>query len=339
MNTLSLWDGDDDAIGGVEDNSKRQLSAGYAYTVRMQPGTYEGQHYDGVMTDIVGNHLITTATGRAGPAVSVGDSADELHWAVLELALKAKYKTPAAAMNALGLDADLLITKGNPPMTTLSPVALKVRKACVTALRPAMAMDAVVDITPAFSDIQRLDQRSRQMLEQRLCKLVNGKIKPSLAMDDVSAGLRALLEALGGAGPPAAQDAPLETDVGGMPTSMREQDVPTDNVEGAGLPSGALQAGGPGEGQDAPPMPDEGAPPPDADADGGAPPDAGGAAAAPGGEGSGPIEAVRSFLTAVLNPGQLQHLEVLISQIDKGAGGEPAPTQLQPGGTEPGGPP
>ena len=89
MNTLSLWDGDDDAIGGVEDNSKRQLSAGYAYTARMQPGTYEGQHYDGVMTDIVGNHLITTATGRAGPAVSVGDSADELHWAVLELALRA----------------------------------------------------------------------------------------------------------------------------------------------------------------------------------------------------------------------------------------------------------
>src|SRR5208337_2021452 len=212
MNTLSLWDGEDDAIGGVEDNTKRQLSAGYGY--------------DAVMRNIRGNHVITTKMGRAGSDVVIGDEMP------------------------IGMQ-----TKGNPPMTTLSPVAFKVRKACVTALKPAMAMDAVVDITPAFADIQQLDQRSRQVLEQRLCKIVNGKIKPSLAMDDVSAGLRALLGALGGAGPPAAQDAPLETDVGGMPTSMREQDVPTDNVEGAGLPSGALQAGGPGEGQDAPPMP------------------------------------------------------------------------------------
>src|SRR5208283_3107109 len=74
MNTLSLWDGEDDAIGGVEDNTKRQLSAGYAYDADMKPGVYEGQHYDGVMRNIRGNHVVTTKMGRAGSDVVIGDS-------------------------------------------------------------------------------------------------------------------------------------------------------------------------------------------------------------------------------------------------------------------------
>src|SRR5271157_4637163 len=42
---------------------------------------------------------------------------------------------------------------------------------------------------------------------------------------------------------------------------------------------------------------------------------------------------------SVLTSQQLQVIQDLLDQIDPNSGGPPAPTQLQPGGTEPGGPP
>jgi len=41
----------------------------------MTPGSYENERYDGVMRDIVGNHVALVKEGRAGPDVVVGDSA------------------------------------------------------------------------------------------------------------------------------------------------------------------------------------------------------------------------------------------------------------------------
>jgi hypothetical protein len=41
----------------------------------MTPGTYGGIKYDGVMRDIVGNHVALVEEGRAGADVHVGDAA------------------------------------------------------------------------------------------------------------------------------------------------------------------------------------------------------------------------------------------------------------------------
>jgi 8-oxo-dGTP pyrophosphatase MutT (NUDIX family) len=72
QNTLCVWDAG--AIAGIETDEQRELSCSYSYRADMTPGVYEGTHYDGVMRDIVGNHVALVMQGRAGADVVVGDS-------------------------------------------------------------------------------------------------------------------------------------------------------------------------------------------------------------------------------------------------------------------------
>ena len=69
---LAVWDAE--AIEGIEDDSNRELSAGYRYRADMTPGSVNGEPYDGVMRDIMANHQALVPEGRAGPDVIVGDS-------------------------------------------------------------------------------------------------------------------------------------------------------------------------------------------------------------------------------------------------------------------------
>jgi len=70
-NSLVIWA--KPAIDAIESNEQRQLSCAYRYAADMTPGVYEGESYDGVMCDIVGNHVALVRDGRAGPEVMVGD--------------------------------------------------------------------------------------------------------------------------------------------------------------------------------------------------------------------------------------------------------------------------
>jgi len=79
-NSLVIWAGP--AVAGVETNSVRELSCAYRYVADMTPGTYKGLHYDGIMRNIVGNHVALVEAGRAGSDVIVGDSQIEGHMAL-----------------------------------------------------------------------------------------------------------------------------------------------------------------------------------------------------------------------------------------------------------------
>lgn len=70
--SLSIWD--EPAIAGIESKDQAELSSAYRYKADMTPGTYEGVAYDGVMRDIIGNHVALVDVGRAGSDVVVGDS-------------------------------------------------------------------------------------------------------------------------------------------------------------------------------------------------------------------------------------------------------------------------
>lgn len=70
-NSLHIWPNND--ISGIEDESKVQLSSAYRYTADMTPGTYKGENFDGVMRDIIGNHVAVVEEGRAGDDVLVAD--------------------------------------------------------------------------------------------------------------------------------------------------------------------------------------------------------------------------------------------------------------------------
>jgi hypothetical protein len=83
----SLWIWPKYASDAIEDGERKQLSCGYAYKVDMKPGTFEGQAYDGVMRDIVGNHVALVHVGRAGPDVSIDEDPDSAIWLMIEQAL------------------------------------------------------------------------------------------------------------------------------------------------------------------------------------------------------------------------------------------------------------
>lgn len=102
-NGLSVWD--NSAIAGIETEEQEELSSSYQYVADMTPGTTPtGEVYDGIMRDIVGNHVALVETGRAGSDVLVADS--------LPPELKHMSKRKAAAIRAtlkplLAEDADL----------------------------------------------------------------------------------------------------------------------------------------------------------------------------------------------------------------------------------------
>lgn len=74
--SLVVWDAE--AIRKIEDETQKEISSAYRYTPDMVPGVYEGTRYDGVMRDIVGNHVALVEAGRAGSDVVVGDSKLEI---------------------------------------------------------------------------------------------------------------------------------------------------------------------------------------------------------------------------------------------------------------------
>lgn len=71
-NSLVIWD--IDSILGVETDKQKEISSSYRYRLDMTPGEYKGEAYDGVMRDIVCNHVAIVPSGRAGPDVFVYDS-------------------------------------------------------------------------------------------------------------------------------------------------------------------------------------------------------------------------------------------------------------------------
>ncbi len=73
--SLSVWD--QESIDAIEDGTKKELSSAYRYEPRMESGEYLGEKYDGVMTNIIGNHVALVEIGRAGSDVVVSDSQPE----------------------------------------------------------------------------------------------------------------------------------------------------------------------------------------------------------------------------------------------------------------------
>lgn len=79
-NSAVIWAGP--AVAGVESKEQQEWSCAYRYEPDMTPGTYKGLHYDGIMRNIVGNHVALVEAGRAGSDVVVGDSKIEGHMAI-----------------------------------------------------------------------------------------------------------------------------------------------------------------------------------------------------------------------------------------------------------------
>lgn len=103
--SLAVWDAE--AVAGIESGEQVELSSAYHYTADMTAGEFEGRHYDGVMRDIVGNHVALVDVGRAGRDVVVSD-ADPFHERkIMKLKAGAKARIQAAVQPLLAQDAEL----------------------------------------------------------------------------------------------------------------------------------------------------------------------------------------------------------------------------------------
>lgn len=151
-----------DAIEGIESGKKRELSAGYHYTPDMTPGNFRGTPYDGVMRDIVFNHVALVEDGRAGPDVVVGDSMENLMAKPTKLGLHVLAMTAAQIAPLIAMDQKVVLPaelvgkfKG---LTTKNIAATKgellagVKLALDGKTRKGMAMDGPLEHLKAAVD-------------------------------------------------------------------------------------------------------------------------------------------------------------------------------------------
>lgn len=130
-NGLSIWD--NSAIAGIETEEQKELSSSYQYVADMTSGeSPDGEAYDGVMRDIVGNHVALVETGRAGSDVLVADSLPlELKYMKLDrkgVAIRAAlgaFLKPRLAQDAAPKDLTAILNANKTPKAIAQAVAAK----------------------------------------------------------------------------------------------------------------------------------------------------------------------------------------------------------------------
>jgi len=114
--SLTVWD--KEAINLIESGKLAELSASYFYDPVMKSGTFNGQPYDGIMTNIRGNHVALVERGRIGRDALVADALPKL----MELHMKLK-KGAAAKVNLAA--KSILVAKGLAADADLTPDEIK----------------------------------------------------------------------------------------------------------------------------------------------------------------------------------------------------------------------
>ena len=114
--SLTVWD--KEAINLIESGKLAELSASYFYDPVMKSGSFNGQPYDGIMTNIRGNHVALVERGRIGRDALVADALPKL------MELNMKLKKGAAAKVNLAAKA-ILVAKGLAADADLTPDEIK----------------------------------------------------------------------------------------------------------------------------------------------------------------------------------------------------------------------
>ena len=150
---LCVWDAT--AIAGIETDKVRELSCAYRYVPVMEPGEFEGQPYDGRMTEIQGNHLALVEVGRAGSDVVVADrnpfNFKETAMKMSKLG-KALFAALCAASPVLAADSALPGLVGNANRKTFKPEDVKAKLLALDASLDSNKLDAVLD---AILDVEQ----------------------------------------------------------------------------------------------------------------------------------------------------------------------------------------
>lgn len=155
-NGLSVWD--NSAIAGIETEEQKELSSSYQYVADMTPGeTPDGEAFDGVMRDIVGNHVALVETGRAGSDVLVADSLPlELKYMKLDrkgVAIRAAlgaFLKPRLAQDAAPKDLTAILNANKSPKAIAHAVVGKYKTKLATDME--LEPEELVEIIEASTD-------------------------------------------------------------------------------------------------------------------------------------------------------------------------------------------
>ena len=97
---------DQNAIDLIESEKLNQLSAGYAYTADMIGGEWNGEHYDGVMRNIHGNHVALVERGRIGEDAIIADEMpNEIEEFLMSKKIALKKGSLSKLQEQLGMDS------------------------------------------------------------------------------------------------------------------------------------------------------------------------------------------------------------------------------------------
>lgn len=97
---------DQNAIDLIESEKLNQLSAGYAYTADMTGGEWNGEHYDGVIRNIHGNHVALVERGRIGEDAIIADEMpNEIEEFLMSKKIALKKGSLSKLQEQLGMDS------------------------------------------------------------------------------------------------------------------------------------------------------------------------------------------------------------------------------------------
>ncbi len=167
-NSLVVWV--KSAIDLIESETQKELSSAYRYRPDMTPGSFGGIRYDGVMRDIVGNHVALVEKGRAGSDVVVGDA------------------IPKELQNM---------------SHKLSRTGLLLHTALYTRFAPLLAQDKAAGWTKAVVEKALKDVKMKGLLAADGKTVDKAKLKPiiKVAMDALEGAMTPEAMTAGGAGP------------------------------------------------------------------------------------------------------------------------------------------
>lgn len=182
---LCIWDAA--SIAGIETDKVRELSCAYRYIPVMEPGTFEGQQYDGRMTEIQGNHLALVEVGRAGSDVVV---ADRNPFTFKESAMKmtklgkALFAALCAASPVLAADSALPALVGPATRKNFKKDDVKAKLLALDAeLDPQQldnVIDALLDVEQEPKAVETPMAAADESPADKLRKLLAGKVEDSV---------------------------------------------------------------------------------------------------------------------------------------------------------------
>lgn len=154
QNSAVIWASE--GINDIETETKKAWSCGYYYRADMTSGTFQGLRFDGIMRDIVGNHVALVEEGRAGPEVIVGDSKTGMDMLKSRIALMVHGALAAAIVPKLAQDAQISFAGALDGVTAknLAGRTNKVAKAIVALTKGKLAADEGLDVEDVVEIIQ-----------------------------------------------------------------------------------------------------------------------------------------------------------------------------------------